>query len=737
MMYNYFNFDGVQVNDLALVTKIEKPYIPNKSISTIDITSRDGKIYDGSKYDAIKIPISLVIIGDDEQDYANRVNDLKDLFEGKEEVPIKFTPNCSIYGMLSDYFIVKKKNSVTGYADIEIICHIPYTYSDNVLVFEPENESKKVTVNYAGKEPTLPFISIGFTKDAHFAQIQNIKTGERLLIGDYPKLELTSVKASNMIYRNPCENLSELIITGANIDAGRSTNGTLSVSASGYSYILSDMGSGSTTWKGACARVPLSKNLDEFKVRVNMQHNSTGKNGDPNLYASEPEKVEIPVSGTKETYYEVTCSSLNVRSGPGTNYKKLGAVSKGFQIFNGTVEKGWVKFKYSKLTSKTCYCSEKYLTKKTSDRTTSTVNTYTVENMWVMPPEGTKTHAAVPIKTQASRKSKTEYNISYGEKVRVLRKAYQQTHKDKDGKTVVDATFYKLYKPYTDVNGKKHSGYIETQFLVRSIDMDSNAVDYSDDKGYADDKTGTVEVYGFDVNGSQIFKMCLFDDKEYFEYTQPQVRVGNRVVLKDTSKTPSAKPKIVSSQNKVTTGYYLSGKHGDWNEFDGTFYLTRKKVNNQYVWEAIVQKKQEGKIVKTQTARNIRYTDLPTAELSYLAIYIGTQASSMNKHSGCGVSHIEVFDINPQSEQEQDVLYFKEGDILDLDFENGNCYLNEEPKNNLVDIGSTYFEIQPGETQLSINSDDSAAVMTVALREKWLGVVDEDIATIPENMEDE
>ena len=43
-MYNYFNFNGSQINDLAIVTSIEKPYIPEKSIDTINVSSRDGKI---------------------------------------------------------------------------------------------------------------------------------------------------------------------------------------------------------------------------------------------------------------------------------------------------------------------------------------------------------------------------------------------------------------------------------------------------------------------------------------------------------------------------------------------------------------------------------------------------------------------------------------------------------------------------------------------------------------------
>ena len=119
-MYNYFNFNGVQVNDLALVTKIEKPYIPANTVSTINVTSRDGEIFDGSIYKPITIKISLAIIGNDKDDYITRVKILKDLLCTRKEVPIGFTDNVSIYGILNSEFTVEQKNAVTGYADIEI-----------------------------------------------------------------------------------------------------------------------------------------------------------------------------------------------------------------------------------------------------------------------------------------------------------------------------------------------------------------------------------------------------------------------------------------------------------------------------------------------------------------------------------------------------------------------------------------------------------------------------------------
>ena len=49
----------------------------------------------------------------------------------------------------------------------------------------------------------------------------------------------------------------------------------------------------------------------------------------------------------------------NVRSGPGTKYRKVGVLKYGAKI-NGKNELGWVKFKYS---GSTCYVNIKYLIK--------------------------------------------------------------------------------------------------------------------------------------------------------------------------------------------------------------------------------------------------------------------------------------------------------------------------------------------------------------------------------------
>ena len=64
---------------------------------------------------------------------------------------------------------------------------------------------------------------------------------------------------------------------------------------------------------------------------------------------------------TEEVYYLVTCGTLNVRSGVGTQYGKLGTLSRGTKL-TGQMENGWLKFSYE---GQTAYCCGDYLQKVT------------------------------------------------------------------------------------------------------------------------------------------------------------------------------------------------------------------------------------------------------------------------------------------------------------------------------------------------------------------------------------
>lgn len=730
-MYNYFNFNGTQINDLAIVTSIEKPYIPEKSIDTINVSSRDGEIFDGAKYDPVSIPISLVIIGDTEEDYKTRVQCLHDILNTKQEVPIKFCENITIYGMLKGALKVKKKNSMSGYADIELICHTPYSYSDNVQAYNAEDGQQTVVVENNGELATLPYVSIGFGADAHFAQVQNNKTGEKILVGDYPQLQLSTTKSEQtLILHDPCTSVGTLIQSGANINSGRGTDGSFTISSGGESFILSELGNSSEKIKGACARIALSKNIDDFKVMVRMQCRSSGKNGDPNNIKSEQEKVnETVVTGDKSYYYEVTANGLNYRTGPGTNYTSKGIIPKGTKLTEVTIQNGWAKIKYK---TKTYYVYAKYLKKKVKDNSKSTVQTFTVANMLLVPTK-TLTGASGVVYTKPNLGSKVECTIPYGTPLRIIQRTYTYTYTDSNNSKQT-VKFYRIYKPWKDKNGKNHYGYVNVDNLKGYAGVD-NSVDYSDDPAYADHKTGIAEVYGFDINGTQIFRLYLGDINQYFEYNQAEVSVSKNSILKTSNTTPKEDTdKTVDADGKTVTNHYMSGQYGSWNDANAYFTLTRKKTGQYYVYSAQVQKNDDGTFTQSVSANNKRSSEYSTEPLSYLAIYIGTMADKLENACGVGISDIKVYELNPESEEISNIKYFKAGDKVDLDFENGDCYVNNELRNDLVDIGSSYFRVNEGETTLQVVSDDTSASLGVLIREKWLGVVDEDRSTPPENL---
>lgn len=683
--YNYIDLD-----EFGIVTSLKKSILPSRKYSSFSSEISDGEVYNGSKYEPLEINIVLFVEGKTETELKEKLLEIATLFNTKQVLPLELDNKKFAYAITNDEIETEEFSNLARYVKINLICLDPHFYSLENKNFDSENNLLKVINN--GGENVLPFVSVGFSKDAHFVQLN--KGGEKILVGDYPKLTLTSKKESNKILRDNCETTSNWINAQPPIDSDRTMGGTLSINSAGSGICIGSLPTGSTTWKGVCARQNLSKVLDEFHVRCRMHHNSTGKNGDPTYPTMND--TETVTSGSKETYYKVTASTLNYRSGPGTNYSKYGTLKKGFEIYNGTPTNGWLKFTYK---DKTCYCSTKYLTRKVK-----TTQVTTSEKNFIA-----KTKAN--LRSDARKSSTLLATLKIGDVIRCITTAYT----DPDNK---DRKYYKLAKKY---NGK--IGYVCTADITeaRNVSFDYDA---EEDYLWADHKMGIIELYLFDENGSKLGKVGMYDDNEWYEYTYPMAQIGTRTVLKDNTKVPA--PRSITSTEGSNDSYtikttnYMSGKLGDYNEFYGEWNIIRKKVNGKYVWEVSVIKIKDGVIVKTNKEINIKYTDLPTGKLSYIAVYMGTTGELSNA-SAVDLTHLEVLELNPQSEVEENIAYFEKGDILDIDFETGKAYLNEIERTDLIDVGSELFEIKTGTNNIKIVSDDKDVTVSAVIKEKWIG----------------
>lgn len=704
-MYRYKNvrYNGFLLSSICDIEEIRLPVLPSRSISTLDISSRDGEIYNGKKYESYIIEIDILIDCDTQEECRERLKNLREIFDVDEPKPFFINENKFILAITKDK-IEKEPVAFHSYTStIKLFCPEPYFYSKEIKVADSVN--KKVTVTNSGNRPTLPIIAVGFSSDAYFAQLELKETGERILVGKYPKLNLSQVSRSTSVLYDNCETATKWTNSVASIDSDRTTGGTLANTSDNAGLMIGTIPSGNTTWKGVCVRQNLEHSVDEFKLSCTMIHNSTGQNGDPSRPKYKNDEQVITSGGTTK-YYVVTASALNVRTGPSTSYKKLGTLPNGHRIDNGTFVNGWLKFNYN---GKDGYCSGKYLDTRIQDNTVTTI-----ECNFVAVNPGDPDNYVIYIREAPSKSSKLVGSVHAGVCVRCEIKDYVDS--------VNGVTYYKMTKPTSQYG---YMGYIAKANLVKA---ESATIEYSEKDAIetADDKTGIIELYGFDTNGVQLFCLGMYDDNEWYEYTYPKCRVGSRVVLQDPTTVP--KPKVGTESTKDDKGNAtvkvtnkLSGTLGNWNDFYGNWTLSREKINGQYVWNVQVQKIVNGVTTKIQKTNNIKYTDLPTNKLSYVVLYIGT-SGDMAKASGMALNHVQIDEINPKEDtKNKNVFYFRKGDILEIDCENHRCFLNDESCDDLVDIGSRYFQLQTGENNIKMNSNDDGIVAGVIYREKWLG----------------
>ena len=685
----YIKYNDIDLTDIVKVREVEIPSLPTMEHSSIDVFERDGGIYNGLSYKTREIRLTFIIQPEDPNDYDMYVNDVKRAFYTKEEAQLYCgDESLYIWCVPVDDLIITELGTACAECEVNLVSYDPYWYSTKQNAVN-NNDAKRFTVTNESDVPAYPIINVGFTKDTTFFQIRNRDTNETVLIGGVPEKENNTIKKNTRVFKDAMETTSGWVSTSAPIDANRSTGGTLSVTSDGKGLMCGNFGSSSdgAVWHGACYKKSIDTPVKDFKVRIRMKHNSTGKNGDP----SHPYQNETtpPISGSKKTYYKVTArSGLNLRKSASTSSTKLLTIPYGTKL-TGTVSKGWLKTTYN---GKTGYCYAEYIKDVTSDSTVTSK-----ERNYV-------TMKSTAIRATASKKATNKKTIPAGTCIRCK----YDTKYPTTGKDDVKGKFFELAKPYDGT-----TGYVWIDNLVQANEYE---VDYDPDIETADDKLGVVELYGFSANNVQLFKLSMVDDNEFYEFTYPLIRKNGKDFLKD--KTVAPEPKKVTTYNGDTKKVQsiLSGKYGSWNEFYGELYIER--IKNR--WYAYVQKMKEGEPVKTIKAQPVTDKANQDEELSYIVIYFGTSGST-EKASGMAITDINVYTATKiEDNKEYNFQEFEAGDILTIDNSIPAVYLNDEERNDLIDVGSSFFPLEPGDNYIKIASDDDVPNVDILWNNKYL-----------------
>ena len=723
-MAYYVRYNGITLTDKIKVREINSTLTPPRENSTINIWERAGEIYNGYRWDTREITLSFLLLYSEDEYEANPLI----LEQGMADIKTCFNVSSPRHLYLGDpdRFI----NAIPD-GDIEVnelryncveitvkfLCYDPFYYKKECKMYEGTSRIKAIN---EGDVPTDGVITIGIDEDCHFVQLENLANKKKMLIGQFPVVSKPSLAERSDVLIDECSTVSGWTTNTTSIDGNRSIGGTLAITSTGQGMMCGNFGSkGSTTWHGVSARKNLGTNIQNFEVQAYIAMSSSGISGDPHQtqdwsdpevkYSTEQQYSSYEVTeGNRSEQYKVICTALHIRSGPTKSASVVGYLKNG-DIINPTNWSGHKGLWGQIGENRWCYCSPDYVQKTIVDntvvKTVQVVNNVTVTRYV----KNYYTTSSATVRENSEKDSKIVCTIPAGEIVRVVDERIWETNADSDGNVTTSNDEY-WYKMENNWNG--YWGYVEGNKLSPATNV---SITYPEDPVTADDKTGVIELYGYDVNGSQLFKLSMRDENGYYTFNTPKTTVGGKVFIEENSLAPEPKTQTSSTSSNdglaVKKDYLLSGQYGDWNNFFGRFGIKRENGN----WQAWFIRMDGGNVTKQVWSNYQSISGSPTGNLSYLTIYIGT---SGDKPCDMSFERIEVKNLTPATPQTHNIKKFQRGDVIKVDCYNNRVWLNDKLYNN-IEIGSQFFPLEVGENTIRITSDKGTH-SSVVFNEKYL-----------------
>lgn len=658
-MAYFLKYNDIIVSEFAGfgVVAAEMPSVPEHELTTKTINSRNGDIYFSGRDKSREITLTFNVRTTIAEDYEQTTYDLKNCFKTKDESPLYIgTEDQYINAIVQTYnftdvFIAE--NSFYGEGEIKFLCVDPYFYKGDAKVYDELSEDELVN---DGDVATYPKISVEFPEQSTFLQIDS--DNGSILLGNYPKVGQTDVEPEVVVVNNACESLTGWTSVGNVVDEG--TTGDTLIVGDGGSKLTPNITSSGDAWHGAAYRFSLDNDIKNFKVQAYVTFSadaSIGSGGSSGGSTSGQFKVTAPVS-------------LNIRSGRGTSYKKIGSIPSGKIVTVTDIQTGWGKVTYN---GKTGYCSMKYLRRPELIDGGSDANYKTTANLNLRSGRGTKYKIKLTIPKNTKLKV-TDINNGWG----------KTTYKSTTG--YVKTTYLSKLTTSSAIN-------------IVGKDTDNNAQENTANSS----KLGLLEVYGFDSQNNKLFKCQMLDNNYYYKHTIPSGYIGSNRVVYDPGnfKSPNTKKDKDGNVYKVDSGDNGNG----WSSFYGDLAVSRTNG----VWKVTINKRDlHNNIIKTVESKNLSSSNYPTGDLAYIVVYMAAYGSY--KVQNMALTHFFIYNSTPERPEEYNEVIFNQGDIVNIDCYNNTVTKNGENYMQYLDIGSTFFPLSPGKNNVSVATSCTSQV---------------------------
>lgn len=669
-------FAGNNLHDYFKILKINRTVLPPKSVFTKDIPSLHGQVYTGFKYTPRVYTLECVLNAQDNNDLMDKIRTISYVLETKSpsKLILGDNPNCYNYAIVTNEIDLEKFR-YNGKFEIEFTCYDPILYSAESKEFYG-NSSNIVTIENSGSTDTYPMTSIEFGGDSSFLQCTNYE-GKTILIGVPKKVDDGITSYEPIMLKDSCETLNGWNSTSNILDSGREITGNLGINGGGYGITLTSYKpSSNNKWNGGALKKNLPRNIENFKVEIKVEHNSYGTLKGGGNDSPITSKVKCIVTAEP---------SLRVRSGRGTSYSQIGSYKKDTQINVTNIDKNWGQVSYNGNEGYVCMDYVKIITD--SSNSNNLIGSYKIN-----------VSDGVNLRSGPGTNYSKLTSIPYNKTVSV------KEERNGWGKTT--------YNGYT--------GWFSLQYGTKQSKIENKKMLFIDNEKSTESKIGIIEIYGFDTFGEKLFKMKAVDNQKSYEYIQPEIEFGSKLVLADNGNCPSPKTTTAIDDNEKKIEQSVdSGKFGDWNEFIGWFTIERKTVNSQQKWFAKIEKVDStGKVVKTINTQTL-VENYPKGNLNSIVIFIG--GYNNEPISDCmNINEVYITDLSEESDSNKKPPTFRAGDELLIDHKSQKIYKNGRPIMEELDIGSQFFEVPVGTSQFVCRSDAEAIDIISAIQPRWL-----------------
>lgn len=676
-------YAGLPLHNYLDILNIKRQILPSRENFTKNIPGVHGEYYTGYKYSPRLIVLECVLKSKSREEYVDNINQLAYILDVKkpQKLIASDAPNVYNYAVVEgDIDAEKIKNNAK--IQINFMCYDPTAFSIESDYFYGDAKSK-VTLNNSGNQETYPIVSVAFNNTSHFLQCTN-PFGETVLVGLPPSVDNTNASFDPVVLKDECNTLQNWNPVG-NIVDNAIVDGDMTINGGGYAIISSNFGSGDG-WHGPAKRKNF-RSVSSFCTRVKIEHSSQGDyrsiGAGPEPPVSPPPTPEQP--NPSPVKYKVNASpSLRIREGRGTSTKQIGSIPNGKVVDVSNISGGWGKITYNGVTG---YISMEYTMPYNGDNS--------------IPSSTYKCTASPSVRIRSGRGTnyKQVGSLPNGKQTQISDIA------DNWGKITYNGiTGYVSMQYMSPVNNSRISPF---------ADEDNNDVT-------KEDRIGKVEIYGYDTNGVKLFKMSMRDNSEWYEYSEPEIQIGNNIVLDDNKTVPSPKTISQTEDEKTVIKKIDSGAFGDWNNFNGWFTIQRLRKNDTYVWSCRVEKLgSNGSVERTIESNNLSNSSYPTGDLTNIVIFFGQYGQNIPVDV-MNVANIDITDIGEPPKPKENKPLFKNGDELIVDFNTQKIQLNSLPIMNNLDIGSQFFSIPVGSSQLICASDDKQIDVEVSLQKRWI-----------------